>query len=89
MDPSRDNHYLREHPEWRAHIHTRRSAPVPAHVLVRALSDASLLLHTCTADVVKTPRHTAPPQVCASSTDMASAETKTGLRITPMVTPSI
>ena len=29
-----------------ASIHTRRSAPVPAYVMVRALSDASLLLHT-------------------------------------------
>ena len=65
-----------------ASTHTRRSAPVPAHVMVPALSDASLLLHTWTAVAVK--NLTAPTQVYASSTDdVASAETKTALRITP------
>ena len=61
-----------------ASIHTRRSAPVHVHVMVRALSDAPLLLHM-RVGAVKNP--TAPTQVYASSTDVASAETKTALRI--------
>ena len=74
FDPSSDNHYTNRG--------IPRSVPVPAHVMIRALSDASLLLHTCTAGAVK--NLAAPRQVCASSADdMASAETKTALRIVP------
>ena len=40
---------------------TRRLAPVPGHVVIRALSDASLLLHTCIAAGVMN-NTTAPTQ---------------------------